>query len=108
MARRTQEPDLIEEFESAADKLASWIATHSVPVVGILVLALAGAFAWERIDSGIDAREEAASNALDRIERWTYDAANIVFVFVDAQATGEYVLRRTNATEFLERMRRKR
>jgi tetratricopeptide (TPR) repeat protein len=59
---------LIEEFESAADKMASWIATHSLPVVGVLVLALAGAFAWERIDSGIDAREEAASNALDEVQ----------------------------------------
>ena len=66
MARRSHQPDLIEEFESAADRMARWIATHSVPVVGILVLALAGAFTWERINSGIDAREEAASNALDQ------------------------------------------
>ena len=68
MARRSQEPDLIEEFESAADRMASWIATHSIPVVGILVLALAGAFTWERIHSGMDAREEAASNELDQAQ----------------------------------------
>ncbi len=65
MARRSHQPDLIEEFESAADRMARWIATHSVPVVGILVLVLAGAFAWDRIGAGIDARAEAASNALD-------------------------------------------
>lgn len=45
-------------------------------------------------------------NALDRMERWTYDAGNTVFVFVDEHRTGEFVLRRTNATEFLERMQR--
>ena len=47
-------------------------------------------------------------NALDRTERWTYDAGNTVFVFVDAWQTGEYVLKRTNAARFLERLRRQR
>lgn len=36
----------------------------------------------------------------DRIERWTYTASNTVFVFVDRDGRGEYVLLRTNAPEF--------
>ncbi len=44
-------------------------------------------------------------NALDRIERWTYDGGETVFVFVDVRGTGRYVLKRTNATEFLKRLR---
>lgn len=47
-------------------------------------------------------------NALDRTERWTYDGGDTVFVFVDARGTGQYVLKRTNAPEFLKWMRRER
>ncbi len=35
----------------------------------------------------------------DRIERWTYDERNEVFVFVDRDGSGEYTLLRTNAAE---------
>jgi GWxTD domain-containing protein len=45
-------------------------------------------------------------NALDRTERWTYDGGDTVFVFVDARGTGQYVLKRTNAPDFLQRLRR--
>jgi tetratricopeptide (TPR) repeat protein len=57
---------MIEEIESAADKLAHWIASNAWLVGGILVLVLGTAAAWGGYRSWSQGREEAASNALDR------------------------------------------
>ena len=35
----------------------------------------------------------------DRIERWTYAAGNVVFVFIDRDGRGDYTLLRTNAPD---------
>ena len=66
MAKRTQTPDMIEEIESAADRLASWIASNVWLVGGVLVVVLGTAGAWGGYHSWNQGREEAASNALDR------------------------------------------
>ena len=65
MAKRTQTPDMIEEFESAADRLASWIASNAWLVGGVLVIVLGTAGAWGGYHSWSQGREQAASNALD-------------------------------------------
>lgn len=68
MAKRTQTPDMIEELESAADRLANWIARNAWLVGGVLVLVLGTAGAWGGYRSWSQGREEAASNALDRTQ----------------------------------------
>lgn len=64
---RHDHPDLIEEFESAAEKLAGWIGQNIVLVGGALaaVLALAAGIGGYR--SWSTANEEEASDALDRM-----------------------------------------
>ena len=66
MAKRTHTPDMIEEFESAADRLAGWIASNAWLVGGVLVIVLGTAGAWGGYHSWSQGREEAASNALER------------------------------------------
>ncbi len=66
MAKRTHTPDMIEEFESAADRLASWIASNVWLVGGVLVVVLGTAGAWGGYRSWSQGREDAASNALDQ------------------------------------------
>lgn len=66
MAKRTHTPDMIEEFESAADRLASWIASNAWLVGGVVAVLLGTAGAWGGYHSWSQGREDAASNALDR------------------------------------------
>jgi tetratricopeptide (TPR) repeat protein len=64
--KRHDHPDMIEEFESAAEKLAGWIGKNAAPVGGavLALLALAGGVGGFRSWSA--ANEETASDALDR------------------------------------------
>jgi tetratricopeptide (TPR) repeat protein len=66
LAKHTHTPGMIEELESAADRLASWIASNAWLVGGVLVVVLGSAGAWGGYRSWSQGREEAASNALDR------------------------------------------
>jgi len=66
LAKRTHTPDMIEEFESAADRLASWIASNVWLVGGVVAVLLGTAGAWGGYHSWIQGREATASNALDR------------------------------------------
>ena len=66
MAKRSDTPDLIEEVEGAADRMAEWIATNVTLVVGVLVLVLASALAWGGYGSYAKGREADASNALEK------------------------------------------
>lgn len=64
MAKRHHAPDVIEEFESAAEKLAHWIGTHAWQVGGSLVVMLGLAAGWGGYESWSRSRAEAASDAL--------------------------------------------
>lgn len=68
MAKRTQTPDMIEEFESAADRMAQWVANNAWLAGGLLVVVLGTAAAWGGYRSWSQGREDAASNALDRVQ----------------------------------------
>jgi tetratricopeptide (TPR) repeat protein len=59
---------MIEELESAADRLAQWIASNAWLVGGVLVVVLGTAGAWGGYQSWSQGREEAASNALARVQ----------------------------------------
>ena len=63
--KRHDHPDLIEEFESAAEKLARWIGENGLLVGGILVVVLGTAAAVGVYQSYSTGNEEAASDALD-------------------------------------------
>jgi hypothetical protein len=59
-------PELIEEFEGAADRLANWIAAHAWLVGGSLLAVLLAVWGVQaHLDAGRQ-REAAASDALDR------------------------------------------
>lgn len=66
MAKRKKPPELIEEIESGAERLASWIAENAWPVAGTLAVMLGVALTWGVYDSWARDREEAASNDLDK------------------------------------------
>lgn len=66
MAKRKETPELIEELESGAERLATWIAENVWPVVGTVTVVLAAALVWGVYDSWARGREEAASNDLDK------------------------------------------
>jgi len=68
LAKRTQTPDIIEEFESAADRMAQWVASNVWLVGGLLVAVLATAAALGGYHSWSERCEGAASNALDRVQ----------------------------------------
>ena len=72
--KRHDHPDLIEDFESAAEKLAHWIGENRLLVGSILVVVLGTAAAIGGYRTWDAAREEKASAALDRI-RSAYLAA---------------------------------
>jgi hypothetical protein len=74
LAKRTQTPDMIEEFESAAEQLAKWIASNAWLVGGVLVVVLGTAGTWGGYRSWSQGREDAASNALNQT-RTAYLAA---------------------------------
>jgi tetratricopeptide (TPR) repeat protein len=59
---------MIEELESAADRLAHWIASNAWLVGGVLAVVLGTAGAWGGYRSWSQGREQAASNALDRVQ----------------------------------------
>jgi predicted negative regulator of RcsB-dependent stress response len=59
---------MIEEFESAADRLAGWVSDHAKAVGATVVLSLAAAGGYSGWDSWRSGREQSASNALDAVE----------------------------------------
>jgi tetratricopeptide (TPR) repeat protein len=59
---------MIEEIESAADRMANWVASNAWLVGGVLVLVLGTAAAWGGYRSWSEGREGAASNELDRVK----------------------------------------
>jgi len=65
LAKREPKPELIEEIESGAERLASWIGENALAVCLAVALVLSGALGWGVYDSWKTGREEAASNALD-------------------------------------------
>jgi predicted negative regulator of RcsB-dependent stress response len=58
---------MIDEFESAADRLAGWIAAHAALVIAVVVASLAAAGGYSAWDSWRGGRERDASNALDAV-----------------------------------------
>jgi len=68
LAKRTHTPDVIEEIEGAAERLANWIAGNAWLVGGLLVVVLGTAAAWGGYQSWSQGREAAASNELDRVQ----------------------------------------
>ena len=64
---RHDHPDMIEEFESAAEKLAGWIGQNLLLAGGGLVAVLALAAGVGGYRSWSTGNEEAASDALDRM-----------------------------------------
>jgi len=65
VAKRNPQPELIEEIESGAERVATWIAENVWTVVITLTVVLGAALAWGIHDSRARGRAEAASNALD-------------------------------------------
>jgi tetratricopeptide (TPR) repeat protein len=64
----TSEPlHAIEEFESAAERLAHWIRDHAVLSIGLVVLALAVAGGYGGYGSWQTRRQQEAADALDRV-----------------------------------------
>lgn len=63
---RHDHPDMIEEFESAAEKLADWIGKNALLVGGLVAVVLLLAAGLGGYRSWSHASEEAASDALDR------------------------------------------
>jgi hypothetical protein len=64
--KHSHAPELIEEFEGAADRLANWIAAHAWLVGGGLLALLLGVWGLQTYFEAGSAREAAASNALDQ------------------------------------------
>jgi predicted negative regulator of RcsB-dependent stress response len=58
---------MIEDFESAADRLAGWIAAHARVVIAVVVGSLAAAGGYSAWDARVSGRERDASNALDAV-----------------------------------------
>jgi tetratricopeptide (TPR) repeat protein len=66
VAKHAQSPELLEEIESGAERLAQWIASHAWLVAGLVLGTLAVAGGVSGYHSWRTGREEAASDALDR------------------------------------------
>ncbi len=97
---RRRDPDLSTPENEARDVLLARVR-HANDAYG-------GAHSGWRTDRGqvfvhhgtpdrIDVVQNPAG--FDRIERWTYAADNIVFVFIDREGRGDYTLLRTNAPD---------
>ena len=65
MAKREPKPELIDEIEGGAERLASWIGENALAVALAVAVILGGALTWGVYDSWATGREEAASTALD-------------------------------------------
>lgn len=59
-------PTIIEDIETAGDKLADWVSENRWLMAGVLAAVLLSALAWGGYDSYAREREDAASNALDK------------------------------------------
>ncbi len=66
--RETTADHMIGEFESAADRLASWVSDHVVAVGATVALCLVAVGGYSGWDSWNSRRERSASNALDAVE----------------------------------------
>lgn len=66
MAKHSDAPEFVEEFESAADRLVTWIAAHAWQVGGGLLAILAAVWGFEAYRDSASEREALASNALDQ------------------------------------------
>ena len=66
MAKRSESPDLIEEFEGVAERMAGWIGENLATVIGGLVLVLGLALGWGLYGNYAKSREEKASDALEK------------------------------------------
>lgn len=66
MAKRSESPELIEEIESGADRLAHWIAEHVWPIAGAVLALLLAVAGFELVQDRREGREAEASNALGR------------------------------------------
>jgi hypothetical protein len=64
LAKKAPAHDMLEEVESAADRMAAWIGANRWAVGGVLALALSVALGVGGYESHNRSREEAASNAL--------------------------------------------
>lgn len=64
---RRDHPDMIEDFESAAERMAGWIGEHRLVASIALVVALGTAAAFGAYSTWSHRQELAASNALDEV-----------------------------------------
>ncbi len=67
MAKRQHTPDMIEGFESGAERLARWIGENALLAGGLLLTVLAMAGGWGGYTSLQKSREAKASLALEQI-----------------------------------------
>ena len=67
MAKRQHTPDMIEGFESGAERLARWIGENALLAGGLLFTVLAMAGGWGGYTSLQKSREAKASLALEQI-----------------------------------------
>jgi predicted negative regulator of RcsB-dependent stress response len=65
--KETTADHMIDEFESAADRLASWVGDHVLAVSATIVLCLVAAGGYSGWSSWNSGREQSASNALDAV-----------------------------------------
>ena len=65
--KETTADHMIEEFESAADRLAGWVSDHAMAVGATVVLSLVAAGGYSGWNSWHSGRERSASNALDAV-----------------------------------------
>lgn len=63
--KRSDAPELIEEFEGAADRVANWVSEHAWLVGGGLVAVLLAVWGIQAVGEAGREEEAAASNALD-------------------------------------------
>lgn len=59
--------DALEEIDSGFERMARWVAEHSLVVAGAIGLVLVAGGAFELLRSRAERREVAASNALDEV-----------------------------------------
>ena len=105
MAKRSAKPDIIEEIESAADRMAEWIGENRWLVSGGLALVLGAALAWGGYDNYSRSREKAASNALAKTRSAYFSALGATPSAIEEPTLANPKAARAIQQDFLERFR---
>ena len=105
MAKHAPAPDIIEEIESAADRLAAWIAENRWLVSGVLALVLGIALAWGGYESYSRSHEEAASNDLAKTRAAYFSALGATPGAIEEPALANPKAAQAIQQDYLERFR---